>query len=220
MTVRNELGGEAHQVLIAEMEPAPEGRWLRLTREQSTTVDEEGEIRGKMIIDHSAGTLRCYPLDQPHKTFPLPKDERLILVPGNLLLRSLVEGRSEQVSFQIASCHGIAGRHFIKVQGKLARPPRGRSLPDHHVARVEISADLGVVLNRLIGPLLPRTSFWFNSEDLRWLGHSSPTYTGGPTIILVRDETTAEALLHRTYLTPAEPPIPTIEPARDMDTRP
>ena len=64
------------------------------------------------------------------------------------------------------------------------------------VTRVDIHVDLGSILNKVIVPLVPKVAFWFDSQNHHWLGHRIPTYANGPTVILVREPTTAKTLLY------------------------
>ncbi len=77
---------------------------------------------------------------------------------------------------------------------------------------VDIQVNLGRVLNKLVVPLLPRVSFWFDANTTQWLGHRSPTYSNGPTVLTVRNETTANALLKGSTLHPERPSV-SLEPA-------
>lgn len=214
MTVVNELGPLSRHTLVAEMGPTENGAFLQLLREEGKTTNEQGELIGIKTIDHRKGELQCRGGNEQEKSFviPLPEDDRIILVPGNLLLRPLVNGNEQSISFQFATCKSIAGRHFINVRGELAKPRKGRFDANQNVIKVDIQVNLGRVLNRLLVPLLPRVSFWFDANTAQWLGHRSPTYSNGPTIITVRNETTANALLKGSTLHPATPPV-SLEPA-------
>jgi hypothetical protein len=214
MTVINELDSVSRHTLVAELGPTENGEFLQLLREEGKTTNQQGELIGSKILDHRKGLLECLKGNDLKKSLvvPLPEDDRTILVPGNLLLRPLVHGQEQSIHFQFATCAGIAGRHFINVRGELAKPPAGRFDPDQNVAKVDIQVNLGRILNRIVVPLLPRVSFWFDANTTQWLGHRSPTYADGPTVITVRNETTASALLKGSTLHPATPPV-SLKPA-------
>ena len=214
MTVVNELGSVSRHTLVAELGPTENGAFLQLLLEEGKTTDEQGKLIGVKTIDHKNGELRCSDGTGKKKSLvlPLPEDDRIILVPGNLLLRPLVHGKERSIHFQFASCKGIAGRHFINVRGELAKPPGGRFDANQNVSQVDIQVNLGRVLNKLLVPLLPRVSFWFDANTTQWLGHRSPTYSNGPTVLTVRNETTANALLKGSTLHPERPSV-SLEPA-------
>lgn len=214
MTVVNELDTVSRHILVAELGPTENGAFLQLLREEGKTTNQEGELIGSKTIDHRNGQLEC----QGGKEFkqklvvPLPEEDRTILVPANLLLRPLIQGKKQSIDFQFATCKGIAGRHFINVRGKLAKPPEGQFDGDGNIAKVDIQVNLGRILNRIVVPLLPRVSFWFDANTTQWLGHRAPTYSNGPTVMTVRNETTATALLKGTSIHPENPSV-SLEPA-------
>jgi len=193
MTVSSDMGAAGRNVLTADMALVDGGKALQLLLEENHSEDVNGKPLGTITVDHAMGELRCAEKGRL-ESFPLPKEDRLAMIPGNLFLQPLLRGETKQIHFQIASCDGVAGFHFINVVGELAPTKPSHVGPD--ITKIDIHVDLGSVLNKIIVPLLPKVAFWFDTPSHLWLGHRIPTYTDGPTVILVREPTTAKTLLY------------------------
>jgi len=194
MTVSSDMGEAGRNVLTADMALVEGGKALQLLREENHSEDVNGKPVSTITVDHAMGELRCTEAGHLER-IPLPKEDRLAMIPGNLFLQPLLRGETKQIRFQIASCDGVAGFHFINVAGELAAPSK-QSGTGLDITKIDIHVDLGSVLNKVIVPLLPKVAFWFDTPSHLWLGHRIPTYTHGPTVILVREPTTAKTLLY------------------------
>jgi hypothetical protein len=180
-------GGAANRA-TAELAVVEPGRSLRLLRQESHPVDEDGRPLVVMRIDHEKGEATCTTPDEPGERvtrFALPAEDRVANVPLNLLFLPLATGERERIDFQVFLCR--SGPRLVDFTATVAaRVEPG--LP-HGVVEVRYRPDLGRVLSFLAAPVLPRFALWYDADDGQgtYLGHRMPLYTQGPEVVVIRD---------------------------------
>lgn len=170
--------------LRARMRPVPGVRRLRLVREQARTVRADGSLVVSLVIDHQRGVAVCKSGSQPARTLRLPVDDRVANVPLNLVLRPLITGQRRRIRYQTVAC----GKELrlvdtaATVVGRIAAADGRKSLVE-----VRCRFEIGPLLSLLAAPFLPKLEFWFHADrSAAWVAHRTPLYSGGPTVLLVR----------------------------------
>jgi hypothetical protein len=198
MRVTMRIRGGAENHIRAELEPVEPGadgvRHLRLLTEQSQSFEADGSPMTLLQIDHTAGIASCTPPDgDPRKkvTFPLPEDDRVANVPMNLLFLPLARGEVDRVRFQLFVCRGGPRLwDFIALKGG---PPVQSG--DRMILEVRYGPDLGHMLSWVAAQVLPKLSFWFDTNhNGSYVGHRMPIYSKGPDILMIRDGVSPPAL--------------------------
>lgn len=179
------IEGSARTSVSAELEPIDSGSALRIVREQSESLDEQGRSLGVLAIDHERGVASCgqpHGSDKPAKELRLPEVDRVANVPLNLLFERLVSGEASEVSFQVLLCR--FGARIIDARAAIAS---NADRADSPLIEVEYKVDLGPFLSRVAAPFLPKLSFWFDPRTRgSWVGHRMPLYSKGPIVVVMR----------------------------------
>ena len=188
------IDGSARTAVLAELEPVDGGEALRIVRERSESLDEQGLSLGVLSIDHERGIARCgvpHGSDKEAAELELPDVDRVANVPLNLLFERLVDGADDEVSFQVLLCR--FGARIIDARAAVARSA------DHdgsQVIEVEYNVDFGPFLSKVASPFLPKLSFWFDPKSPgTWVGHRIPLYSKGPTVVVMRTGFTPGAIV-------------------------
>lgn len=190
---RSAIQGAESTRINALFEAVPKTGQMRPLLQQSRSLDARGKPMGVMTIDHRKGVGTCAPTGETPRSVALPSDDRVANVILANMLRPLAENRSGEVPFQILICRpGVrvvsARARVIEKRGAPAKPaPASRSgEPALDLVEIETGADLGPILNRLLGPWLPTVSLWFDGTQSTWLGHRVPLFAKGPTVTVLR----------------------------------
>lgn len=189
---RSAIQGAESTRINALFEAIPETGLMRPLLQQSRSLDAEGNPMGVMTIDHRNGVGTCAPTGTDPRSVPLPEDDRVANVILANMLRPLAGNGSGEVPFQILICRpGVrvvsARARVVEKRGALSRPvalANGKAALD--LVEIETGADLGPILNRLLGPWLPTVSLWFDGSQSAWLGHRVPLFAKGPTVTVLR----------------------------------
>lgn len=188
MRSRSGITGSAQADLFAELDPIAGTKRLRPVLEQSESHDAAGRSLGLMTIDHQRRLATCGAeagSPKAAREIPLPKEDRVVNVPLNLLFDPLVQGQAKKVHFQVVLCRVAGGRIVNAVAWLAARHPA----PDRtgELLEVRYQIDLGRWLTRLAAPFMPRLSFWFErGAAVSWVGYRVPLFSRGPTVFVVR----------------------------------
>ncbi len=185
-------GFESSARIAMSAELAEEGDRLRLLRQESRSLDEQGRPLGVMSIDHRAGFAVCAPpgaAPGEGNRIALPPTDRVVNVPLNLLFQPLVSGDAREIDFQILLCRG--GGRIFDARASLADEREG----GEGMIEVRYDLDFGPMLSRLARPFMPRLSVWFDSQEPgSWIGHRMPLFSKGPTVLVVRSGITPSLL--------------------------
>jgi hypothetical protein len=192
LVVESGIDGGARTVATAEFEPIEDGRFLRLLREESRSVDPDGVPLGVLSIDHENGVASCEK-ESSGKTktqkLTLPDQDRVANVPLNLLFQPLVDGRTETVNFQVLLCR--FGARLIDIDARVV--PKGED--SSPFIEVEYQPNFGKFVSLIANNLVPRLSVWFDPRNSNpWIAHRVPLYSKGPEVLVIRD-TVADAWL-------------------------
>jgi hypothetical protein len=183
----------ARTLAVAELAPVDSGRALQLVVQESRSVDPAGVPLGVMRIDHHNAVATCTSgVGERSQTseIALPDGDRVANVPLNLLFLPLVQGDSEQLSFQIFLCRG--GPRFMDFEARLA-PPNGTG---GGLVEVRYGPDLGLV-SMIARGLIPQLSIWFDPRSPQsWAAHRVPLYSKGPEVFVIRDGVPSRWLGH------------------------
>ena len=187
--------GAERNVVSAVLEPAEDGRALRLLEQSSRSFDAEGHGLGVLSVDHAAAEGRCDPPSgngSERKVLALPERDRVANIPVNLLFLPLARGEREQVTFQVLLCGG--GPRLVTARAQVARRVRTEDgLRD--IVEIQYDMDFGPVLSRLARPFVPKLSVWFDpGVPDGWLAHRMPLFAKGPTVMVVRTGISPDAL--------------------------
>jgi hypothetical protein len=99
----------AQTIASAELAPVDSGRLLQLLSQESRSFDGDGTPLGVLRIDHRNASASCTIPNgsgDTRKELTLPKADRVVNVPLNLLFLPLVRGDLETVQFQFFLCRG------------------------------------------------------------------------------------------------------------------
>ena len=178
-------GGE-NTVINALFELAGNGKWLRPLLQESRSFDADGAPRGVLTIDHREGTGTCHPRGEERTSIPLPKVDRVAnVILAQALVPLAAEGEGKE-PFQILIC-----KPMVRVVGALAQVRPRDGWKQQNLVEIRTGADLGPVLNRILGPWLPSVSLWFDRAQPAWLGHRVPLFAKGPTVTVLRADIAA-----------------------------
>ncbi len=180
------LGG-AHTVALAELAPIGSDRSLRVLFEESRSLDSEGNDLGTLTLDHVRRVARCQDPDgEILAELELPEDDRVVNVPMNLFFQPLVRGERESLEFQIFLCRPNARL----IDFKAWTVKRGNDAP----IEVRYGPDFGIA-SALARQMAPKLSFWFEARaPYAWVAHRVPLYSGGPEVLVVRDDVASSSL--------------------------
>ncbi len=180
------LGG-AHTVALAELAPIGSDGGLRVLLEESRSLDAEGNDLGILSLDHVRRVARCQDPDgETVAELELPEDDRVVNVPMNLFFQPLVRGERQSLEFQIFLCRPNARL----IDFKAWAVKRGSNAP----IEVRYGPDYGIA-SALARQMAPKLSFWFDARaPYRWVAHRVPLYSGGPEVLVVRDDVASSFL--------------------------
>lgn len=200
MQVTMRIAGGAENHVRAEFEHVENGPGgephLRLLTEQSQSFAPDGSPMTLLHIDHTAGVASCTPPggDQSDKTeLALPEDDRVANVPMNLLFLPIARGEVDHIRFQLFVCRGEKGPKlwdFVALKG--GAPVRSG---DRVIIEVRYGPDLGNVLSWVASQVMPRLSFWFDTnQNGAYVAHRMPIYSKGPEVLMIRNDVAPPAL--------------------------
>jgi hypothetical protein len=180
LSARSGIEGSARTQASALLEPAEDGRSLRLLSQRSESFDESGASLGLLSIDHAKRTANCAAPDGGSaQEIELPDLDHVVNVPLNLLFQQLVRGETEEVAFQFLLCR--FGARLVDARAELAGAAEGG------LVEVRTKLDLGPLLSSVAAPFLPTLSFWFDrAHPGSWVAHRMPLFSKGPTVLVVR----------------------------------
>lgn len=180
------IEGSAQLEVVAELAPRDDASaLLRPIYQQTEARDEQGQSLGVTRIDHRRRVAECGVPEgsglEPAR-IELPKRDRVVNVPLNLLFQPLVRGEVDEVDFQVLLCR--AGARIVDAQARVAQDLRRDG---NHLVEIRYAVDLGPVLSRLAAPFMPELSFWFDDRSPGgWVGHRMPLFSKGPTVMVIR----------------------------------
>lgn len=166
--------------LTAELGPVEGANELVPLVEESRTELVGGRALGFLRIDHLAGLITCGSAEGARAELALPRDERVVLAPLQLLFQPLVRGEVDAVSFQVAICKG--GPRVVDAVARKA-PEAGSS----DLVEIRYELDFGPMLSAVVRPFMPRLSLWFErAGGSDWMAFRMPLYSKGPTVVVTR----------------------------------
>ncbi len=173
-------------IIKALFERTPDGAQLRPLFQESRSFDAAGAPLGVMTIDHREGTGTCHPTGSEPQSVDLPKADRVAnVILAQALVPLAATGKGE-APFQILIC-----RPTVRVVSAVARVQESAAWNQSSLVEIRTGADLGPVLNKLLGPWLPSVSLWFDGGQPAWLGHRVPLFAKGPTVTVLRADVAA-----------------------------
>jgi hypothetical protein len=180
-------------IATATFTPIVKGATMRLIRQESRSLDAEGNLLGVLLVDHLARRATCR---KPDGTLvgeiELPASDRVVNVPMNLFFLPLVRGDKESMHFQLFLCR--EGARALDFEAWVANGRRGK-WGKSKLVEVRYSPDFGSLVSIVARGFAPRLSFWFDPDaPHRWAGHRLPLFSGGPEVLVVRDGIPAEWL--------------------------
>ena len=188
IVVESGIDGGARTVATAELEPIEGGRFLRLLRQESRSIDAEGVALGILKIDHRNGTASCEKGesgDVKTQRLTLPDQDRVANVPLNLLFQSLVEGRIATLNFQLLVCR--FGARLIDIDAHVASKSHDSPSTSRFI-EVVYQPNFGKFVSLVAQNLFPRLSVWFDPRASNaWIAHRVPLYSKGPEVLVIRD---------------------------------
>lgn len=178
-------------IASAELVPVDSGRLLQLITQESRSFDSDGASLGVLHIDHRSASASCTMpngngngLGTTRTELTLPKSDRVVNVPLNLLFLPLVRGDLEKVHFQFFMCRG--GPRLLDFEAHVAG--RNGSNGGRKLVEVRYGPDFGAVLSLIAQGLIPKLSFWFDPDARQaWIAHRLPLYSRGPEVFVIRD---------------------------------
>jgi hypothetical protein len=180
----------ARTVATAELAPVVPGESLRLVAQESRSLDENGRAMGVLSVDHVAGVARCR--DGSGDTISevaLPQDDRVVNVPLNLFFLPLVRGETQSLAFQLFLCRPDARLMDFEAWIEGGEPGGGGPI------EIRYAPDFGMA-SMIARSMAPRLSVWFDpTSPHTWRGHRLPLYSGGPEVMVVRDDVTSVSLV-------------------------
>jgi hypothetical protein len=188
LVVESGIDGGAQTIATAELEAVDDGRFLKLLKEESRSVDANGIPMGVLSIDHESGVASCNKPDgdgMATERITLPEQDRVANVPLNLLFLPLVEGTADEVTFQLLLCR--FGARLVDIDARIA--PRSVSGEDENrIVEVEYQPNFGRFLSLVAEKWIPKLSIWFDPRVSNpWVAHRIPLYSKGPEVFVVRD---------------------------------
>jgi hypothetical protein len=197
MRVDMRIEGGAHNRTSAALErivvASGETPLLRLLTEQSQSFEADGTPMTLLRVDHESGFASCTPPEgssEAAAVLALPADDRVANVPMNLLFLPIARGEVERIRFQLFVCRGGAKFHeFVAFAGPGSRGGQGQ------IIEVRYGPDLGNVMSWVASRVMPRLSFWFDTNrNGAYVAHRMPIYSRGPEIVMIRDGVTPPEL--------------------------
>jgi hypothetical protein len=180
----------ARTVATAELAPVVPGESLRLVSQESRSLDENGDALGVLSVDHVAGLARCR--DSSGRTISevsLPDEDRVMNVPLNLFFLPLVRGEARSLEFQLFLCRPDARLMDFEAWIEGGQPGGGGPI------EIRYAPDFGMA-SMIARSMAPRLSVWFDpTSPHTWRGHRVPLYSGGPEVLVVRDDVTSRSLV-------------------------
>lgn len=188
MIVESGIEGGAHTIATADLVSVDNGRSLKLLHQDSRSVDSDGSSMGVLSIDHESGIASCNkPEGDAMKTeqLTLPEDDRVANVPLNLLFQPLVEGTTDEVTFQLLLCR--FGARLIDIDAHVV--PRPTETPESNpIIEVEYQPNFGRFVSLMANQWVPKLSIWFDPRVKNpWVAHRIPLYSKGPEVFVIRD---------------------------------
>ncbi len=187
--VRSESVGPhgAQTIALAELAPIGSDSRLRVLFEESRSLDAEGNNLGILSLDHVRRVARCQDPDgKVVAELELPEHDRVVNVPMNLFFQPLVRGEKQSLEFQIFLCRPDA--RIMDFKAWTVR--RGNDAP----IEVRYGPDFGIA-SALARQMAPKLSFWFDAHaPYGWVAHRVPLYSGGPEVLVVRDDVASSSL--------------------------
>ncbi len=180
------IDGAENTTIKALFARTPDGTRLRPLFQESRSFDASGAPLGVMTVDHREGVGTCHPTGGERRSVELPEVDRVanvILAQALVPLAATGEG---EAPFQILIC-----RPTVRVVSAVARVEESADWNQSQLVEIRTGADLGPVLNRLLGPWLPSVSLWFDARQPAWLGHRVPLFAKGPTVTVLRADVAA-----------------------------
>jgi hypothetical protein len=143
---------------------------------------------GVLSIDHENGVASCNkPEGGNMKTeqLTLPEHDRVANVPLNLLFQPLVEGTTDEVTFQLLLCR--FGARLIDIDAHVV--PRPKQTPESNpIIEVEYQPNFGRFVSLMAKKWVPKLSIWFDPRVKNpWIAHRIPLYSKGPEVFVIRD---------------------------------
>jgi hypothetical protein len=174
----------ARTVASALFAPTKPGRSMRLVRQESRSFDADGRPLGLLELDHVAGIGSCTGPDGGTRvTLPLPREDRVVNVPMNLLFLPLVRGEVSSLQFQLFLCR--EGARLMDFEAWVAEDADAAAA---RLVEVGYGPDFGGIVSLVARNFVPELTFWFDrSKPHDWMGHRMPLYSGGPEVLVLRD---------------------------------
>lgn len=157
---------------------------FRIVEQRSQSTTATGETFPLLVIDHVAKRVSCYDgtdtsAEGRHRE--IEDADRIVNVPMQLFFQPLVRAEVDSVEFQLAMC----GKDGPTVYDMIAVRGPTRVVEGREIVEVEYGPNFGRTIAFLAAKLLPSFSFWFDSQDGRYLGHRMPLHRDGPEVTLV-----------------------------------
>jgi hypothetical protein len=188
--VRSESGKRAgaQTVALAELAPVETDQALRMLFQESRSLDEQGEPLGILSVDHVRRVARCRDADgDTVSEIELPDADRVVNVPMNLFFQPLVRGEETSLEFQLFLCRPNA--RLMDFEAWAVR--NGDDAP----IEIRYRPDFGLA-SAIVRQMAPKLSFWFDPQaPYTWVAHRLPLYSGGPEVIVVRDDVASTSLV-------------------------
>jgi hypothetical protein len=185
--------GGARTLATADLERTDDGHLL-LLRQSSRSFDTEGSVLGVLSIDHVAAMASCAPpagSEQPTQTLALPRRDRVVNVPLNLLFLPLVRKEIDSLSFQLMLCRG--GPHLMDFTASVANGNGHAN--GSHLVEVRYRPDMSPMVSFFAQAVIPKLSFWFDPRARDpWMAHRIPLFTSGPEVFVVREGVSLDRL--------------------------
>jgi hypothetical protein len=197
LLIESGIDGGARTVATAELETVDEGKFLKLVREESRSFDPNGIPMGVLSIDHENGIASC---NVPEKggmateRLALPEQDRVANVPLTLLFQPLVEGTTDEVTFQLLLCR--FGARLVDIDARIVSRDRDEEGASP-IVEVEYRPNFGRFVSLVAEKWMPKLSVWFDRRGSNpWIAHRIPLYSKGPEVFVIRDGVSG-ALLRR-----------------------
>jgi hypothetical protein len=188
VVVESGIDGGASTIATAELEAVDDGRFLKLLKQESRSMNADGIPMGVLSIDHENGVASCNKSEDggmSMEQLALPEQDRVANVPLNLLFQPLVEGTANEVAFQLLLCR--FGARLIDIDARVV-PRKHDGADDNPIIRVEYQPNFGRFLSLVAERWIPRLSIWFDPRVSNpWVAHRIPLYSKGPEVFVIRD---------------------------------
>jgi hypothetical protein len=186
--VESGIEGGASTVATAELMAVDNGKFLKLLKQESRSIDANGIPMGVLSIDHESGVASCNKPDGGRfatEQITLPQQDRVANVPLNLLFQPLVEGTTDAVTFQLLLCR--FGARLIDIDARIV--PRDHADEEANpIIEVEYKPSFGRFVSLVAEKWVPKFSIWFDPRVSNpWVAHRIPLYSKGPEVFVIRD---------------------------------